>query len=183
MAGGLLRARGALRALLAAIEAHRGDRILELDDALVRDAAARCGAPEDAVRAVLTEELDGRFPRLLRGAPAAPGVLALIATCDRLGLPRVVFSDHPALKKLAVRGEQAGWTAVISGRRLGALKPSPDGLWAVAATLGVPLASVLHVGDRWETDGLAAAEAGAVFAHVDDVGWWCDRLLRSISEP
>lgn len=176
MAPGLLRARGALSALLEAIKSHRGQRQLALDDAIVDDAARRCGASPGAVRAVLHEELDGRFARLLRSAPAAPGIMELMAAGDRLQLPRVVFSDHPALLKLAARDQRQGWSAVIAARPLGGLKPCPDGLWAAAAAVGVPLSRMLHIGDRWDTDGLAAARAGAMFAHVEDVGWWARQL-------
>lgn len=183
MAPALLRARGALLALQEAIRDRRGQRHLDLDAVLVADAAARCGAPAAAVQAVLTEELDGRFAELLRRAPAAAGVLELIAACDRAGLPRVVFSDHPALRKLAVRKERAGWAAVISARGLGALKPAPDGLWAAAASAGVAAGALLHVGDRWDTDGMAASQAGCAFAHIDDVGWWARQVGRTISEP
>lgn len=176
MAPGMLRARGALSALLEAIKAHRGRRARALDDVIIAEAARRCGAPVAAVQAVLQEELDGRFARLLRSAPAAPGVLDLLDAGDQLGLPRVVFSDHPALLKLSLRGQLEGWSAVIAARPLGGLKPCPDGLWAAAAAVGVPVSGMLHIGDRWDTDGLAAARAGAMFAHVEDVGWWTRQL-------
>ena len=62
-----------------------------------------------------------------------------------------------------------GFSVVISCRTLGALKPLPDGLHAAASQLGVPVSELLHVGDRWDTDGRAAAAAGCHFRHIDEI--------------
>lgn len=165
----VLRRRGALLHLLRAIEAHRSppQRRLDLDDSLLAHAAKESGLPRAILKPALYQDLDVHFAHALRDAPTPPAIAELLDRCDRLNLPRAIVSDHPALNKLHNR--RAGWTAVVSCRALGALKPSPDGLWAAAAQMGVPPAEMLHVGDRWETDGRAAAAAGCPFAHVSEV--------------
>lgn len=166
-----------LHALLRSVAAHRGQRSRDLDSALIADVVSHTGASPQQVRRVLETILDGQYARIQRSAPAAPGVLSLMSTCDQLSIPRVIFSDHPVLEKLRGALHESGWTAVICARHLGALKPCPDGLWCAASILGVPASKILHVGDRWETDGLAAAAAGAQFAHVMEAEWW-QRVLQ-----
>ena len=93
---------------------------------------------------------------------------ALIAALDEAGIPRALVSDYPGLDKLEGMG-LAGFPVVVSCRTLGALKPLPDGLYAAASQLGVPVSQLLHVGDRWDTDGAAAAAAGCLFRHIDQI--------------
>ena len=95
-------------------------------------------------------------------------VADLLADVDRRGIPRVVVSDYPAMGKLDQMGLD-GWVGIIDCRELGAFKPLPDGLWAAAALLGVRPGQILHVGNRWETDGGAAEAAGCRFVHVDEL--------------
>jgi phosphoglycolate phosphatase/putative hydrolase of the HAD superfamily len=78
-----------------------------------------------------------------------------------------VVSDQPALDKLDALGLR-GWAAVVDCTRLGALKPHPDGLRAALCALGCTASRALFVGDRWDSDGRAAALAGCAFLHIDD---------------
>ncbi|MCB9779134.1 MAG: HAD family hydrolase [Alphaproteobacteria bacterium] len=165
---GLLRHPRALPALPRAVEALRGVRAAELDEALVAWVVAETGVRPDAVRTALRDELDGRWPRLFSDARPPPAIQALIEACDARRLPRAVVSDHPSLDKLAAM-DLHGWAAVIDCRRLGALKPLPDALLAAAAQLGVPTTALLHVGDRPDTDGAMAAAAGARYLDVADL--------------
>lgn len=149
-----------------AVRALRGRREPRWHEALVQEVMARSGEPEARVRRALDEVIGQAWPRLFAGARPAPAVRALLHAADEAGLPRVVVSDHAALDKLAAMG-LGGWAAVIDCSAMGALKPLPDGLWAAAAAVGVPASRVLHVGDRWDTDGRAAAAAGCGFLHVE----------------
>lgn len=149
-----------------AVRALRGRRLEDGEAALVEEIALRSGEPAARVREALEQTFARAWPRLFAGARAPAGVIALLAEADRRGLPRAVVSDHPALDKLQAMGI-GGWSAVIDCGALGAYKPLPDGLQAAAAQLGVRAGELLHVGDRWDTDGLAAAAAGCAFLHVD----------------
>lgn len=160
-----------------AVRALRGRRLPDWERALVAEVAARSGEPEERVAPVLREQIGRRWPALFAGARALAEVRALVDACDRTGVPRAVVSDHAALDKLAAMG-LGGWAAVVDCSALGALKPLPDGLWAASAQLGVPPSEILHVGDRWDTDGAAAAAAGCAFAHVSGLGPVRERLRR-----
>lgn len=96
-------------------------------------------------------------PALRALGPRAGVVAALDALRD---LPHVVVSDHPAEDKLAALGLRARFANVVVGEALGWLKPSPRPLQAAAAALAVPVESLLHVGDRDDTDGAGARAAG-----------------------
>lgn len=157
-----------LAAYPAAFRAARARRGDDLAATVAREVAARCGANPERTARWLRDLIEVRVPACHRGAPVPKSVAALIRASDEAGLPRAVVSDYPALAKLAAIG-LGGWTAVVDCRRLGALKPWPDGLLAASAQLGVRPSELLHVGNRWDTDGIAAARAGCRFLHVDDL--------------
>ncbi len=162
---GALRHHHVLTGYPAAVEGMRGRRLADLDGAIALQLATDSGRTPTEVRRVLADWIDTRWPHTFDDAVPPPAVARLIERCDRLGIPRAVVSDHPALDKLSAMG-LGGWAAVVSCRRLGALKPLPDGLHAAAAQLGVPVRSMVHVGDRADTDGAMAAAAGAAFVDV-----------------
>lgn len=167
-----------LAAFSGEVEALRGQRHPDLDRELVSRLARRTRQPPDRVARVLREQVDGAWSQAFAGARPPPAVAALLARCDHLGLPRVVVSDHPAIDKLRVMGLH-GWSAVLSCRALGALKPLPDALHAAAAQAGVPVGRLLHVGDRDDCDGAMAAAAGARFVSVADLARGVDPLSRA----
>ena len=152
----------------SAFASLRGRRVPDAQSAVAAEVAARTGVPEARVATILAAEIDGRWTRLFRGAPVPAPVAGLLRAIDERGLPRAVVSDYPALDKLDGLG-LGGFAVAIDCRALGALKPLPDGLWAAAAQLGSAPARTLHVGDRWDTDGEAAARAGFRFIHVEDL--------------
>lgn len=164
---GLLRNPRVLLGWPAAMDAQRGARMPDPRAAAVAELAARIGAPPDRVDRVIAREIDTRWPALYRHAPVPPGVGALLAEVRRRGLPVAIVSDYPGLAKLEAMGLEAA--RVIDCRALGGLKPFPDGLLAAAAQLGVRPDHLLHVGDRPDTDGRAAAACGARFALVDEL--------------
>lgn len=147
------------------VEALRGQRLPDLDAELVRRLARRCHQPPARVAQVLATQIDGAWAAAFADATPPVEVRALLDRADRLGLPRVVVSDHPAVDKLRAM-RLHGWSAVVSCRALGALKPLPDALFAAAAQVGVPATGLLHVGDRDDCDGAMAAAAGARFVSV-----------------
>jgi FMN phosphatase YigB (HAD superfamily) len=157
------------------VEALRGQRLPDLDRALITRIAHRCHQDPARVARVLREQIDGAWAQAFAGARPPPALGALLARSDRLGLPRVVVSDHPALPKLRAMG-LSGWSAVVSCRALGALKPLPDGLLCAAAQVGVPPGRMLHVGDRDDCDGAMAAAAGARFVSVASLQAGADPL-------
>jgi HAD superfamily hydrolase (TIGR01549 family) len=141
---------------------------VQLDADVLSELSIERGLTVERLRGALMDEFDGRWPSLFRGAAVLPAAASLLSALDKAGLPRAVISDYPGLAKLEGMGLD-GFSVVISCRTLGALKPLPDGLHAAASQLGVPINQLLHVGDRWDTDGRAAAAAGCQFRHIDEI--------------
>lgn len=164
---GLLRYPRALTALKGGFDAWRGRRSLNLDAAVLNDLQHQRRISPDRLEGALRDELDGRWPALFQGAPVLPAAAALLQALSARRIPLALVSDYPGLTKLDGLG--IDMPVVISCRALGALKPLPDGLLAAASQLGVPASQLLHVGDRWDTDGRAAAAAGCQFRHIDDI--------------
>lgn len=150
-----------------AVEATRGRRLPDPRQAAIATLATSLDLPPSRVDAVVRRAIDETWPALYRHAPPLAPTLELVASARAAGIPVAVVSDYPALRKLDALA--LSFDVVIDCRALGALKPLPDGLLAACALLGVCASRLLHVGDRWDTDGAAAAAAGARFAHVDDL--------------
>jgi HAD superfamily hydrolase (TIGR01493 family) len=102
----------------------------------------------------------------LRQLGPHPEALSRMAQLAGMGVRQVVVSDYAVVDKLAALGLTGRFERCFAGTDLGALKPHPSVFEQVLAQLDVPADQVLHVGDRDDTDGLAAQGAGIRFAHV-----------------
>lgn len=71
-------------------------------------------------------------------------------------------------RKLGLVGLLDRFDVVLGVEDVGAPKPAPEPFWAMCRALGAEPAEALHVGDRWATDALGAADAGLT-------GVWLDR--------
>lgn len=91
---------------------------------------------------------------------ARPGVAAALRAFRARFESQVVLSDFEPTHKLASLGLLDCFDAIYSGERLGYLKPSPEPFRRVLRDLDLQPESLLHVGDRPETDGAGAAAAG-----------------------
>jgi HAD superfamily hydrolase (TIGR01549 family) len=160
MLGKLLRhdATGMLQ-LHKAMEMARGQRRIDLQETL-------WNTIHGSVKAGSMDELDEKWSRCYRPKQLMRPLINLIASLDKSGIPRAIVSDYPSISKLQRLGIADGWSTVVSCRDMGALKPLPDGLQSAFTQLGVSPAETLFIGDRWETDGLAAMSAGCGFMHV-----------------
>jgi FMN phosphatase YigB (HAD superfamily) len=133
----------------------------DLRGEVARRLGERVGANPDRARQVIDQVVHGAWPATFSPRTAFAGLDEVFAALDASGLPRAVVSDYPPEQKLANMGILGGWAALISCESLGAYKPNPRGLEAAAAAIGVPVGRILHIGDREDTDGEMAAEAGA----------------------
>lgn len=91
---------------------------------------------------------------------ARPGVAAALRAFRARFESQVVLSDFEPEHKLASLGLLDCFDAIYSGERLGYLKPSPEPFRRVLRDLDLQPESLLHIGDRPETDGAGAAAAG-----------------------
>lgn len=157
--------RGLLLAMVASREKVRHEGSFDGPDALeLRE--AELVAPsfnlsiEDCVDRLTL--LRGALPDALTlGARPYPGVVGALEAAVAKGLKLAVLSDYDPGAKLANLGlDHLPWDAAIGADRLGALKPDRRPFEAVARELGVPLASIVHVGDREDVDVEGALGAG-----------------------
>ena len=72
----------------------------------------------------------------------------------------IAVSDFDAEAKLEALGLRHHFDHTYAAERYGALKPDPLVFRAALADLGIAPSTLLHVGDRPDTDGLAARAAG-----------------------
>jgi HAD superfamily hydrolase (TIGR01509 family) len=138
-------------------------------------------SPEE--RAALAE-VEARWTlEAIRAAGPRPEVAGLLDAVGALGLEQVVLSDHPAREKLAALGVAERFAGVHEGEGLGLLKPHPDLFRAVCREAGVEPDALLHVGDREDTDGAAAAVGAQVVVLPRDgtAERTLARLLRALT--
>jgi FMN phosphatase YigB (HAD superfamily) len=109
------------------------------------------------LRAGFEEEL--LLPALAAVGPRR-GVGAVLAGLEAAGVRQVAFSDYEAEAKVRALGLERRFAGFYAGEALGAPKPSPLGLQRIARDHGVAAAQMLHLGDRVDTDGAAAAAFG-----------------------
>ena len=161
----VLRAPRVLLGWTQALDSVRGVHHPDPRGAAVQALARELSLPVSEVDAVIRRAIDVRFPALYRRVSPLQKTLRVLEAARARSIPVGVVSDYPGLQKLDCLGVDVD--LVIDCTALGALKPLPDGLLAAARQMGVAPGRLLHVGDRWDTDGLAAAAAGAAFVPVD----------------
>ena len=91
---------------------------------------------------------------------ARPGAASALRAFGARFESQVALSDFEPRHKLASLGLLGCFDAIYSGERLGYLKPSPEPFRRILRDLGLQPESLLHIGDRPETDGAGAAAAG-----------------------
>lgn len=98
-------------------------------------------------------------------------VKPLTAYCRAHGIRTAVYSDYEcAEEKLRAIGlEPAIFDYIVSAPELGGLKPTRECAEKVLAALGAKSGETLFIGDRDDTDGESARQAGAQFAKVEQV--------------
>ena len=82
-------------------------------------------------------------------------------------IPQFVVSDFAAKEKLQALGIEKYFEGMISCEEQGAFKPNPLGLKKVLEQTGTSADKLLHIGDRLDTDGLAAKNLGCRFALIE----------------
>lgn len=98
-------------------------------------------------------------PAIRRAGPQ-PGLTEVLAFFRARNVTQVVWSDYECDYKLDALGLRQWFTATYAGERLGFVKPSPKAFERIAADFSTPIETILHIGDRPDTDARAAALAG-----------------------
>ncbi|MCB9761875.1 MAG: HAD family hydrolase [Alphaproteobacteria bacterium] len=157
----LLRHRRLLLGYREVVAGLRGEQHADLPAELCRRLGDRLGRPPEEVRRQLDRTIYGAWPASFTPRTSLRDMPVLLRVLDDAGVPRAVLSDHPAEAKLAGMG-LGGWAALVDGEAVGAFKPHPAGMLAVAERLGLPPEAVLHIGDRVDTDDAMARAAGTI---------------------
>jgi HAD superfamily hydrolase (TIGR01549 family) len=116
--------------------------------------------PEQNSRETLLEMEKRWYGPAIEKAGLREGVANVIQFLAARDIPQVVVSDYEAAYKLAALELSGHFASIYVGERLGFVKPSPFGLQRAAADYEVSTASLLHIGDLVERDGVAARAAG-----------------------
>jgi len=121
--------------------------------------ASRHGKTPAAVRALTDEWMELR-PLPLLAACRYAHVAEVFAGLRAAGKKIAAFSDYPAVAKLAALGLQADVVVCATDADIARLKPDPAGLMAILRKTGVAPERALMIGDRFDRDAAAAAQAG-----------------------
>ena len=121
--------------------------------------ASRHGKTPGAVRALTDEWMEQR-PLPLLAACRYPHVAEVLAGLRASDKQIAVFSDYPAVAKLAALGLRADVVVCATDPGIARLKPDPAGLLAILRQTGVAPERALMIGDRFDRDAAAAARAG-----------------------
>lgn len=146
----------AARRELAALGRHR---------ARIEAARSAGGALDEALRDGVCRgalfDLEVRwYGRAIKETGARSGVNDLLSFFAARGVPQVVLSDYRVEYKLDALRLKDQFASIYVGESLGYVKPSPEAFERIAADFRIPTASLLHIGDRDDTDGAAARAAG-----------------------
>jgi len=91
---------------------------------------------------------------------AQPGLVDLLKAIEITGRRQIVITDYEAGGKLDALNLPITFERVYEGEVLGAIKPSPHLFKTILDDLGIEPHALLHIGDRDESDGVAARTAG-----------------------
>ena len=128
------------------------DRALHLLDA--------DGQPQPVLEAIAATYRRERIAR----AAAIPGAREAVETARRLAPIAVITNFTEAgqqHQKIAAAGLAGLFEHVFVSGEVGHAKPDPRIFHHAAATLGVPIAESIHIGNSWESDIEGALTAGA----------------------
>ena len=88
------------------------------------------------------------------------GVREFITALESRGIRQVVLSDYYSDAKLRVLGVHESFHTIYAAEEIGHLKPSTVPFEAVLRDQGIQPDEMLHIGDRDDTDGIGARNAG-----------------------
>lgn len=171
-----------LQAWQRAVADLRGQRHEDLRSVAIARMACSLQRAEADIDREMRHVLDDIWTASLTPSVAFKGLRQAMELLDQAGVPRAVASDHPPAERVRRLGLDFGWALHASGEELGAFKPLPDVLLSCASAMAVSPERLLHIGDRDDTDGLAAEKAGALFIQVGGRGVPTTRLCQIIED-
>ncbi len=157
----------ALRAYRRAQEVLRGggQDVPDLPAAQIRLACHASALSEGRVAACVARWMDSE-PLVRVARYRRDGVADFLRGAKGRGLRLGVFSDYPPDQKLAALGLAGLFDVAVCAQdpEVGRFKPHPRGLEVTARSLGVDPGQAVYIGDRPDTDAVAARAAGMACA-------------------
>lgn len=160
-------------------EAMRGKRHDDLHGKIAESVAQSLGIPVLKANTIIDKVIFQAYPETFRASDLLVGLQALFDRLDAAKIPRAVVSDHPSKDKLKGLAQTTGWACIVDCSAIGALKPLPDGLEIAAKSMGFQAHEMLLIGDRQESDGEMAQNAGAQ-ALIRGIDWHNGKDLAEI---
>lgn len=152
----------ALRAYRHAQEGLRGTTVDGgLAEAQLRMACERAGQPAHLVGPIVTRWME-QEPLALLERFVEPKLRTLLVEARTRGIRMGIFSDYPAVAKLAAMRLTEFFEVVVTAQDpvVNRFKPHPSGLLEALRRLGADPAHALYVGDRHDVDAPVALAAG-----------------------
>lgn len=105
---------------------------------------------------------------IARYCPPCEQAIEIMKTCQKQGVPMVLFSDYgwekEKLKGLGI--DPSLFTYCLNAPSLGGLKPEKETITKLLSHIGAEPQSTLFVGDREDKDGKSAQVVGAQFLDI-----------------
>jgi FMN phosphatase YigB (HAD superfamily) len=133
------------------------EEVVDFEPVLIAETAKATSTSPERVNAIVSEWIDTRPLPYLRSCVFS-GVPQLFAGLRRAGKKIGIFSDYPAMEKLAAMGLAAHH--VVTARDVGLLKPDARGLQSLMDAASATARETLFIGDRADRDGVAGQRAG-----------------------
>lgn len=122
------------------------------------------------------------FSRALINTGLRQNVAAAIDYFAQQGFQQIVVSDYRPDYKLDALGLADSFQYTFACENYGALKPSPNVFNIVCRELDVHPQEILHIGDRRDTDGIAAQSAGCLFYYLSPSATFDVENFRDFSD-
>jgi len=154
----------------AALAATRGRLLASGRDPVATDPVDLLALTAELLGATVRGDLDDAAEQQsaagIQEAPPTinPEAARLVRGLADRGIPSVLLTNSArrgsTWSAFLAAAEHPPFRHIVSSADVGRRKPDPEMFAEAARRLGVPLAEVLHVGDRWELDVAGALAAG-----------------------
>jgi FMN phosphatase YigB (HAD superfamily) len=141
---------------------HAGPGTADLATVHIERVAMHTGVDSEAVREIVRQWMEVE-PLPLLATYARPGIASFVGMARARGIRLGVLSDYPCGEKLHALGLGGYMDVVLCAQdpAVQRLKPDPRGLLMAFERLGVEASDALYIGDRPDTDAVAAQRARA----------------------
>ncbi len=157
-----------IRGTFSGIDMNSGDVLI---NAICEKVASVENCSKDEIRNWMNNQFYPAFIRILKFfRNSRPEINKTLSLIKKNGLKVGVLSDYDYVsdRLVALGIDTSLFDTMTSSESFGALKPAPRPLLEIASDWNVNSRNILMVGDRSDTDGIAAQSAGMHFLQITD---------------